>query len=493
MRRIPPVVWLLAPLALGLLYAAGHAFLAPRPTLANLPPEGAILVQRYRNLDEVDRSTFGPRGPAIRPARELIGAERNLPGLPGVDHTQPVHMILMPRTIRLDSTMAVFGVTDAGAMQRTFDDPNFIEDGRARHAQHLVINGPWAAIAPNRADARRLGTGGITAADLGEDMAIAVDVPRLIDYVTSMAQRFPWNGILSSLGVDVKNARVRFDEATGETIVGLPGVERLARIGATWKTARMWAWMDEKRARIDLEPQPGPIASLLKYWKDDSEEGETIFAAPDSAELWLSAPGKQSGALLAQLVHNLGVDVQKPLREFVVNPKEARPGAVTIWAEPALGTGSALTFTVAAKRPPDLAAALPLPSKGQDHAVLPKGAAPITVGETGVTVASPKGEVWMRTTGAGLRLITFGADARRAIDRSEAHVAKALGLSLHEVPGEDGMKPLAWFGVRAGRAKRILGRALEPGGFLACLGGGDIKGTVSTNGRIVRLEARLTE
>ena len=77
--------------------------LAPRPTLDNLPPADAIVVQRFRDLAAVDRCSFGPRGPNVRATRDVIADERNLPGLPGVDHREPLHMILMPRTVRMDS------------------------------------------------------------------------------------------------------------------------------------------------------------------------------------------------------------------------------------------------------------------------------------------------------------------------------------------------------------------------------------------------------
>lgn len=493
MRRVPPAVWLLAPLAVGLLYAAGHALLAPRPNLANLPPDGALLVQRFKNLDQLDRCSFGPRGRGIRAPRELIGSERNLPGLPGVDHTRPVHMILMPRTIRLDSTMAVFGVADRDALEKTFNRPDFVEQGWTRHAQHLVVNGPWAAVAPNRDDARRIGTGGITAADLGEDMAMAIDVPRVIDHATSLARRFPWQGILTALGIDVTAGTMRRDEESGELIVDLPGTERLQRIGATWMTARLWVWMDEKRLRIDLEPKPGAIADLLALWSGQAITDRPV-PPPEDAALWAALPGGQSARVLAQLVHHLGVDVPTDMMPFVGGENiraDAARDAVVAWAEPAIGTGYALTFTLAGRSMPPLGDALPMPAQGTARAPLPQGAAPITIGSTLDDRPAPAGEVWTRTV-ADLAALTFGADAKRAIDRAEAHLAGA-GPMAWTPETEDGLQVIARFGANAARAAKIFGRALEPGGVFAALADGDIEGSVSTDGRIVRLEARVVE
>ncbi|MDF1700759.1 MAG: hypothetical protein P1V36_06340, partial [Planctomycetota bacterium] len=128
-RRLPSWAWLFLPLGLGLLYAAGHALFAPKPTLANLPPPEAVLVQRFRDLDTLDRVSVGPRGPGVRAPRELVAQERNVPNLPGVDHTAPIHLLLLPRGRHQDASMAIFKLEDEGAFEDAFMRTDFLERG----------------------------------------------------------------------------------------------------------------------------------------------------------------------------------------------------------------------------------------------------------------------------------------------------------------------------------------------------------------------------
>jgi len=293
----------------------------------------------------------------------------------------------------------------------------------------------------------------------------------------------------------VKGARIRFDESTGETIVDLPGIERLARIGATWKTARMWVWMDDQRLRIDLEPKAGPIADLLRHWKGslyDADDG--LPRPPSDAAVWLAVPGKQSSALLAQLVHHLGIDVPGGLMAYETQlgsstGKPHRPGPVLAWGTPAIGTGYALTITIAGDGLPLGALALPMPAEGEDSAPLLKGAAPIT--RSGADGPAPAGEVRTRRV-KPFDVVAFGAEAGKAIDRAQAHLTKAEALPWPQ-QAKDGFETIARFGATTRRAAQILGRALQPGGVFAAVGGGAIRGSLSTNGKIVRLEARVSE
>ena len=56
---------------------------------------------------------------------------------------------------------------------------------------------------------------------------------------------------------------------------------------------------------------------------------------------------------------------------------------------------------------------------------------------------------------------------------------------------EEGWTPVARFGLVEVRARTLLGSALEPGGFLHPLQGGDLEGTISTDGRVLRVEVAV--
>ncbi len=69
MRRVPAFVWILAPMALAILYAFVHPWLAPRPTLETVVPAEAILTHRYRNQAALDAGWFGAVDPRCAPRR----------------------------------------------------------------------------------------------------------------------------------------------------------------------------------------------------------------------------------------------------------------------------------------------------------------------------------------------------------------------------------------------------------------------------------------
>ena len=103
MRRIPTLVWVFLPLALGVLYALLQPLFAPDPDETNMPPRNAVLVFRYRDVDALDAGhVFTP--PPV-PWSEVIAAENNVPGLPGVDRTRPFYVMQLPPNLRHDSAL----------------------------------------------------------------------------------------------------------------------------------------------------------------------------------------------------------------------------------------------------------------------------------------------------------------------------------------------------------------------------------------------------
>jgi hypothetical protein len=172
---------------------------------------------------------------------------------------------------------------------------------------------------------------------------------------------------------------------------------------------------------------------------------------------------------------------------------EAKSGLL-LWAERGLGTGYAVTVGVASGQTllPVLRPFLPLPPEGATSAPLPAGAAPLTVGDTTTERKVPAGSVEWRRLPNG-EVLTFGPSAKEA---AEGFTAAASANTL-AFPQETGpawqasgpVRPLARFFLRQQRAEMVLGRALQPGGFLAMLSGGDIHGRVEVADGVVRLTA----
>jgi hypothetical protein len=502
-RTWPAWVWILLPVTTGLLYALGYAVLAPTPTLATLPPEDAILVQRFRNLQALDEASFGPRGNGIRAPRDLIAGARNLEGLPGVDPTGPIHMILMPRTTRPDSSMAVFRAEDADALAAAFHRSDFIARDLTRHAQHLVHRGDWAAIAPNRDDARRIGTGGITAADLGEDQALAADIPRLVDHALSLARQYPWRSILEVLGVRADALYTRTDEATGAALPVLAGDERLEILRTTWAEGRMWAWFEPGRVRVELTPQPGPVADALRgvhALPADLDADPTAGPphAPGGAEIEVRIGGGGAVALSALVLRACGVPFPTPAGGDDpwggLSAPDSAPDGLLLWAEPARGSAHAISIGLAAKTLPPLEGFLPMPPVGASEVPLPADQAALTLGTSEAGLAAPAGTIVRGSAPGDLDVVAFGAGARGVLENLRAH--RSAAIEPAPVPGapaaEAGFRLFARFRIAAARAHLLLGRALEPGGFLAALDGGDLHGTLSTDGRVLRLETWRT-
>ncbi len=503
MRRVPVFVWILAPLAVGLLYAAGHALLAPKPQVGNLPPKEAILVHRTRGLDMFDLTSPGPRGPGMQAPREMLGLARNNPGLIGVDHEAWVHLLIMPRTLSLDSSMAIFRLDDADAFEREFMRTDFLERGLIRHAQHLEIRGSYAAVGPSRDATRQMGTGGITCEDLGEDWSMAADLPRLIDHAVGLARQYPWTGVLTALGVQVDAIRMGYDPQEGTPKAFVPSDERLETVRTSWKAARLWAWHTQKRLRVDLEPTPGSaVAQALEALPTADAMRETsadlLPAAPPpppGVQAWIHMPRGEHTRAAAHLLRACGVRFVEA--KDGVDPLGGLGKASTgllLWAERGIGTGYAMSVGIGAAHAdlPALGAFLPLPDAGVASVPLPEGAAPITVGDTTIARKVPAGTVERRSL-PNVEILTFGPGAKQAAEGFVS--AAAAGTSaLPGDPGpawttQDAVRPVLRFFLSRRRAQAVLGNALHPGGFLAMLAGGDIHGRVEAADGVVRLTA----
>ena len=87
-------------------------------------------------------------------------------------------------------------------------------------------------------------------------------------------------------------------------------------------------------------------------------------------------------------------------------------------------------------------------------------------------------------------IVTFGPSAEAAMIGMKNHLAVASKPPPEPRdtwdPGAD-FKPIASFFIKSTRATKLLGKALEPGGFLAALAGGHIRGALYTDGTMLRL------
>lgn len=489
MPRHPAVraaAWILLPLALGLLYALIHPFAAPMPTAANVVPEDAILTQRFRDLAALDRAFLGGGDAGARPS-ELVAAQRNLAGWVGVDPERPIFLVQLPRRNRPDASMLILPVADAAALRARFEDPDFfLQQLQIRQPQHLGIRGDWAGVAWDPDETQRLGGGGLVPEDRGETWAIAADVPALVDFALASPREAPFATILDALGFEPLPPA----EAGGAVEFHAP---RVLRIREAWGRATLWAYFDAGRITIELEPRaPGLAASLRALAAAGSAEEPPAPAAPRDAAAWVRIrAGAARGALLDALAL-MGVPLPPAAEAEGSALRRADARALLVWGAPdpehpaffnlgAAGAAGALEGIGALD--PRLPAA-PVEARAWE------GALPFLLRADPAARGTPPPVQVARGNVGEWEVLYLGPDVRRAAARFEAP-GRASAATPPETP--EGFVPLATFGLDATRARALLGAAVGPGGLFAALEGGDLVGTIATDGRVLRLDARRAE
>ena len=484
-------VWILAPLAVALLYAVVFPLFAPDPTLANVVPADAVLTHRFKNLAAMDAGSFRHPDDRNRPS-EVEGARRNLGGLPGVNPERPVHLVLLRREQRPDPTMLILPVADAEAMRGRFDDPSFfLEKGYIRHAQHLAIRGDWAGVCGDRDAVRRLGGGGVTARDLGEDHVVAVDVPELIRFMLSAPNESPWRQILGALGFAPGKTGAE-EEVPGAALLL---ADRVLRVHDSWRTARLWSWQTAGRIRLDLEPQPG-TALMKRLAAIGPDAGSAVPTAPPRAQAWVRMADGARRAVVAGALYGAGIVFPERLAANDASPLgawgEPTGAGLLAWAAPSTGTGYAWTLGLAAPGEG-------LPPLAPFHPAIPSavGEAEAAAGELALTLAdlqldrqAPAGQILRRKVGA-LDLVTLGVAAEEAWRRFETWMARGETRRSRLAAPPAGWHVVATFGLVEARAGTLLGNELKRGGLLTALAGGDIEGRLLTDGNTLRLEAQV--
>jgi hypothetical protein len=490
-RRLPAALWILAPLALALLYAVAHPLLARKPDVADVVPQGAVLAHRFRDLAAVDRSFwwFGPPDPRRGPGRvgDRIGALRNVPGLAGVDRKGPFHWVLLARDRHLDATMAIFALADEDAFRAAYEDPRLLELGHVRHAQNLEIRGRFAAVARDGDAARRIGTAGLVVEDRGEDHALVADVAGTLRYALLSPVDEPWRGLLSALGyASAEPVVVR----AGETPVGISvPAGRAIRVMNAWSTLRAWFWQGEGRITVELEPSDG-AAGLREALAAVPAAGGWTPGRPQRAQAWLWVPTGEARAVLWRALYFAGVDLPDSLAAIETEPGAA--GGVFAWAEVAPQAVHAWTIGLAAPSGPraldEVALWVPGWPGGEEGIDLAGGAAPITVYDPGANRPAPLARAVRRTVPSARGELVVGA-----VGPDAAGVAVPLpedGAPEIPAPPAPGLRPVALFYLDEPRAKKLLGSAFAAPGPLLPLAGAAVEGSVWTDGRRLRVDLR---
>ncbi len=155
-RPRPRLPWALLPLALALAYAgtSGPRRKA-RPRSRRWSPPTRSSSGAGRTSRRSTRSGADPdAGRNVAAPSVALGAELNVPGLPGVDRTRPLVEAILPPGGRSDPRLIVLPVADGAALEAKFRDPELPE----RHARHLEVHGAWAASCSDRLVVRDAGT-----------------------------------------------------------------------------------------------------------------------------------------------------------------------------------------------------------------------------------------------------------------------------------------------------------------------------------------------
>jgi hypothetical protein len=479
MRRLPPWALALVPLTVGALYALAHPLFAPRPDLEDVVPGAAVLTARYRGLAGLDALWCFGRQPGVRPSEDLAD-RHNLPGFAGVDPSGAFHWVLLPRSGRADATLLIVPVADAERLRARFElRDGALDASRAyrRHAKQLEIRGSFAALAWDRDVARRLGEGGLTLADRGEDFGLALDVSGALALALTQPAVEPWRGILEALGAEPAKATLGTDRTSGLRAIVFP-FGRAERVADAWSTARLWAWSKEQRIEVELEPKSAALRALLaRVPPARVEQGPALAAGPGAraAEAVVWIPGREAFAALALALSGAGVDLPEGL------PPAAGDGELYVRAFASPADPDAWTLEVwdpmQAYDAPLGALIGPLPEPGASLP-LAAGAAPVTVATTRRPHVSPAGTVSRSATGERLLI---GADAQGHA-QAEAHGA---GPEVLEPAPTTGRGVLAVARLNAQRALALLGPALQPGGLFAALGLGELRVLITTDGQRV--------
>ena len=485
----------LVPVLLGLAYVAGDALLARSPSLEAMVPDDAILVWRYRDLDAFDAAHAPPEGSNQVRASEELGAQVNLPGLPGIAADRPLLEATLDPTRRVDARYFVLPVADAGAVRKAFADPDLVE----RHARHVVVHGAWAAAAwDHRAalDAGR-GRGALPPLPDGARWSVTADWRRLVDAAVLpwVAERPPYAGLLAALGFRPQSLTTAPDGGADGTVGGtVAKVEagRVPFVREAWTRVTLVAWEDRVEATLVPAPESELVPLLRAHAADTSPLAETPEPPADAAA-WIRCPDARSRKILALALWYAGVawpeavsrDGFAALRLDAAGPGEAW----TLAAVPSPGLLPAWTLTWAgrgAAAPAFAAFGLPVPEVGTTSP-LARGLAALRAPFGGEPAAA---EVARFAAAAGDLEVLVGGGGAEPLARRYAAEVRSTAVGGARAAGAP--RPIVTGYLKALDAQRLLGPAVEPGGLLASVAGGDLEVTLTTADGALVLSLRRT-
>jgi len=479
-RRRLAALLVAAPLALAAAYALAYRFVGDRPTLDAMVPDDAVLVWRFRDAAAYDALRTPPETPgaSYAAASRALGAEINLPELPGIDRSRPLLEVKLDPARRVDPRYWVLPVADASAVARAFRDPDLAE----RHAKRVDVHGDWAAASTDFYAAKRAGHGSRTLPPArGERwMVVAPDWTAFVDAMLrpSEAGEAPTTGILAALGFDVARAR-RVETPDGVAFQVPGGRVPFVRVG--WSAVTVYGFDDRVRAEL-VAAAPDLLAALAAA--KAGPEGDAS-PAPERVEASIEvAPRGRRAVALALGYAGLPwppLSVRDGFAALRLDP----PAPLSAWAEmiPGAFPGWVLVLRAPKGFLPDLAAFdLPLPEAGTST---PLAAAPSITMPYG-PVAGPA-EVARRAAADGSEVVAIGPAASALAERRAAEPAAS---AARPAARDGGHVLLARFRLSASAATRVLGRAIGRGGILSPLQGAEIEGELTTDGKTVVLEAR---
>lgn len=486
-RRLP---WALLPLVLALAYAGVRALVGSRPALEAMVPADAVLVWRWKDVATYDaqRAYEAEPGKTLASPSAVLGAELNVPGLPGVDRSRAVVEALLAPEGRADPRLVVLPVADAAALEAKFRDPELIE----RHARHLEVHGAWAASCADRLVVRNAGTySSPLPASEGEDWCVSARWPAFVDFVLrpEQASREPFASLLRGLGFEPDSAQALTEDGRPAMAVK---AGRVVLVRDAWSRVTLRSFPG--RVTVDLEPSDGAkelVAALAAAKPSPADDREVAPPSPNEASLHVR--GAQGRRVLAYALGFAGMRwPERTARDDFAALRLEGPGSISAWAELAEGPVAYWSVSLCAPRAafPDLSAFGPEPASDASPAAFPAGVATLTTPYGGTADATTFLPV-PAAGDAGLLVTALGPRA----DAMRAKVAATAAATARSTPADTPDRiEIATFTLSQIPLQRLLGTtALAPNGLFESLANRPIRGRlVVVGGRRLRLELEGT-
>lgn len=489
--RVP---WTAIPLLVALAYAGVRWALGHDPSLETMVPGDAILAQRWKDVDTYDRvgndttdfEALAAQGKTVAAASASLGADLNIPGLPGVDRSRPIVQALLPFDGFVESKLVILPVKDGDALRAKFRDPTLVE----RHARHLEIHGDWAASCADRRVVRDAGSFWTPLPPSeGEDWCVTANWPAFVDFASrpDQAANEPFASVLVALGFDPASAVVSTDEA-GTPVLRVAKTGRVPFVRNAWSRVTLRSF--PTRVVVELEPAEDAkeLRSVIAAAKPDPADDLEV-SMPSTLEASLHVRGAQGRRIFVYVLGYAGLHWPEASAagEFKALRLDAA-GSWSAWAEIADSPLASWNVALAAPKEafPDLA------TLGRTE---PSDAGPVVYSAGSAALTTVYGSPAERSTflpvgatsDANLLVTVIGPKADVARAKAQATVT----THARSTPGDSaGRIEVATFTVAKIALQRLLGNAaLGPMGLFASLADHAVTGRmVVIGGSKLRIE-----